>query len=343
MQTITVLRINLFIFYFFLLTTSLSAQPPNRPSPVVVAPVQSKVFVDTLEALGTVKANESVVITSQVTEIVKEVHFSDGQSVNEGDLLVLLDDTEERAQLQEAKVNLEEQKREYRRLLKLVKQNAVPVFEVDAQRSRLKAADAQIDVVKTRIALRRISAPFSGRLGFRNVSQGALVRPGEVMTTLDDLTTVKLDFSVPETFLANLADNQPITAHSQAYPDHVFKGKVSTIDSRVDPVTRAISIRALIDNRDNKLRPGMLLTVTLVKNKKQSLSIPEESLMPRQDKQYVYIVNAEQQVEQREVEIGRRRPGQVEVLSGLEAGMQVITDGTMRVGPGSSVKLVEKN
>ena len=206
--------ISFLIFYFILtslLTTTLNAQ---SPTPVVVVPVKFDIFVDTLEALGTVKANESVDITSQITEIAKEINFADGDYVKKGQLLVLLDDEEEQAQLKEAEVNLEQQQREYQRLSKLVQQKAIPMFEVDAQHSRLKTAEAQIAIVKTRIALRKISAPFSGQLGFRNISQGALVRPGEVITTLDDLAVVKLDFSVPETFLAHLEKNQTVIAHS---------------------------------------------------------------------------------------------------------------------------------
>lgn len=330
------------IFYILLtslITTTVNAQPP---APVIVAPVKFDIFVDTLEALGTVKANESVDITSQITEIAKEIYFYDGDQVEKGQLLVLLDDEEEQAQLKEAEVNLEQQQREYQRLSKLVQQKAIPMFEVDAQRSRLKTAEAQIAIVKTRIALRKIFAPFSGQLGFRNISQGALVRPGEIITTLDDLTVVKLDFSVPETFLAHLETNQTVIARSSAYPDEKFIGKVSTLDTRVDPVTRAIGIRALIDNQAQKLRPGMLLTVELIKNSQQSLMVPEEALVSRKDQQYVYIVNSNQQVEQRAIQIGRRRPGQVEVLSGLTPGTQVITDGTTRVRPGGLVKIIKK-
>lgn len=333
-------RIYILLTLFF--TTTANAQPQKPPTPVMVAPVKFEIFVDTLEALGTVKANESVIITSQLTEIVKEIYFADGDKVKKGQLLVLLDDEEEQAQLKEAQVNLATQQREYRRLNKLVRQKAIPMFEVDAQHSQLKTAQAQIAVVKTRIALRQISAPFTGQLGFRNISQGALIRPGETITTLDDLTVIKLDFNVPATFLAHLKTNQTVIARSAAYPTEKFTGKVSTIDTRVDPITRAITVRALINNQTQKLRPGMLLTIELIKNRQRTLMIPEQALVPRKNKQYVYIINNNQQVEQQTIQIGRRRPGKVEVLSGLTAGTQVITDGTTRVRPGSFVKIIKK-
>jgi membrane fusion protein (multidrug efflux system) len=338
------LHIPIIITIFYSITITYAAPPnkspdPNKPIPVIAALVRYDTFTDTIEALGTTQANEAVIISPKVTETITEINFNDGDHVEPGQLLILLDSEEEQAQFQEALVNLEEQQREYRRLDTLVKQKAIPSFQLDAQRSRLKAAEAQIQIVTSRINDRKIVAPFHGILGFRNVSLGALVKPGDVIATLDDLSVIKLDFTVPETFLANLRSEQSIVAQSKVYPNKSFHGKVATIDSRVDTVTRAVTVRAIIPNEEQLLRPGMLLTVELITTHSQSLTVPEAALIPNKEQQFVYLIN-NNQVEQREVTIGRRQPGKVEILTGLELNQLVIIEGTLRVKPNSPVTII---
>jgi membrane fusion protein (multidrug efflux system) len=173
------------------------------------------------------------------------------------------------------------------------------------------------------------------------VSIGTLVKPGDVITTLDDISIIKVDFTVPEVFLGALSVGMPIRVGVEAYPSRVFEGKVVGIDTRVDPVSRAVAVRAEIPNTDGVLRPGMLMTVSALKNPRVSLSVPEQSLVPLDDKQYVYVVGADMKAERREVKIGARVPGTVEILSGLKAGEKVVVDGTIRLRPGAVVKIAD--
>jgi membrane fusion protein (multidrug efflux system) len=308
--------------------------------PVVVAVVEEDEFLSSLEAVGTTRANESVRLTASITETVDRVFFEDGQEVKAGALLVQLRDEQQQAELREAEVNLAQQRREYERLRGLIAQKAIAQSQLDEQSSRLDAAQAQLAAARARINERRINAPFSGVLGLRQVSPGALVEPGDLIATLEDLSTVKLEFSVPETFLGTLRPGQRVLARSVAFPERPFEGAVTGIDSRVDPVTRAVAVRAAIPNPELVLRPGMLMTVELIKDLRRSLAIPESALVPVGTQQFVFTVDAEDKVARVPVAIGRRRAGDVEILEGLTAGDRVVTEGTLRVRPGTQVRIV---
>lgn len=316
------------------------AEKAAAPVPVVVAAVRRDDFATRVEALGTAKANESIVLTAKVTETVDKVLFQDGQRVPAGELLVKLSSAQEQAELEEAEVDLAEQEREARRLSGLVKQKAISQFQLDEQLSKLDAAKARLAAARARVEDRRISAPFAGVVGIRRVSPGGLVEPGDVIATLDDISIIKLDFSVSETFLRSLRPGLTIHARSAAYPERRFEGQVGTVDSRVDPVTRAVSVRAEIPNPEGLLLPGMLLTVVLEQDLTRSLVIPEGAVIPVGDRQYVFVVNDEDKVERVEVTLGRRRVGEVEVLAGLDEGARVVTEGTLRVKPGATVTIV---
>jgi membrane fusion protein (multidrug efflux system) len=173
------------------------------------------------------------------------------------------------------------------------------------------------------------------------VSIGSVLDTDTVITTLDDTSTIKLDFDVPEVFLSNLDEGMRITAHSAAWPDIKFHGEVATIDTRVDPVSRTVIVRAILPNEEGQLRPGMFLTVSLFKENIQSLVVPEEAIVPERSKQFVLVVGADNVVELREVSTGRRRPGEVEVLKGLSEGELVITEGTLKARNGQVVQIMK--
>jgi len=310
-----------------------------RKTPVKVAEVKQQAFPVVIEALGTAQANESVTITAQNTELVVEVAFEDGQQVEAGQLLVQFDDKEERARVNELEVNLDEAKRQLRRIRNLKQQSAASEQLFDEQQARVNALQAQLDVVNAQLNELQLRAPFSGQLGIREISLGSLVRPADVITTLDDVSVVKVDFSVSESHLASLRSGLNVNASSVAYPGEVFKGSISTVDSRIDPITRSILVRAVIDNSDRKLRPGMLLQITLEKRVLDALVVPEKALVPNEDKQFVYVLNGDK-VTETEVRIGERRPGFVQIVDGVEAGEKVVVEGTLRVRDQSSVNVL---
>ncbi|TAA45933.1 efflux RND transporter periplasmic adaptor subunit [Corallincola spongiicola] len=309
---------------------------------VVVAPVKSVLLEDKVEALATAKANESVVITANETENIAAIYFEDGDQVKKGQLLVKLRDAEQVANLQLAEVALAEQEREYRRIADLVKNRTIAGSELDRIQSLIDAAKARIAAEQAKIDDRQIRAPFAGQLGFRLVSKGGLITPGTVITTLDDLATIKLDFTVPERFMTSLTKGSIVRAYSDAYPDQVFDAHVDTINPRVNPITRAITVRAQLKNQDLRLKPGMLLKLELIHDQRQSLVIPEAAIIALKDKHFVYVVDAENKVSQKQIEVGLRKPGIIEVVAGLSIDEQVITQGVLKIRSGATVTIQEE-
>lgn len=316
------------------------------PQQVIVALARVAEFVDRVEALGTTRANETVRISSNVTEKVAEIRFDDGQTVTAGQLLVVLEKAEEEADLAAAEAVLAERRLAFERAEKLELRKFTATAQLDVRRAALREAEARIEAVKSRIADRVLRAPFSGVVGLRNISVGALVEPGDLITTLDDLSVIKVDFTVPTTYLATLRLGLPIVAKARAFADRAFEGKIKSIGSRVDPVTRSVVARAVLPNDDGKLRPGLLMSVELLKNPRRAIVVPEHALVPRGRRHYVFVVDGGEgnTVMQREVEIGARRPGEVEIVKGLTEGEKVISRGALQVRPGQKViiKAVEE-
>lgn len=317
--------------------TAFAAQPPKAAKHVIVAPVVMKQISDRVEALGTARATESVNITANITEKVTKIHFEDGQQVKAGDILVVLEQAEEQAELKRAQAVRGERKLALDRLLQLEERQLTAPDEIDRTRLELAQAEASISAIKTRISDRVIRAPFDGTVGLRNISVGALVETGDLIATLDDTREIKLDFSVPSVFLSELKPGLKIKARATALDNREYQGEVKSIDSRIDPVTRSIQVRALLPNPDGSIIPGILMQVDLLRNTRQALVIPEASLLPLADKQYVMLrvqKDGKDTVEKKLVKIGLRLPGYVEVLEGLSAGDQVVTHGNSKVRPG---------
>ncbi|MCH8347352.1 MAG: efflux RND transporter periplasmic adaptor subunit [Proteobacteria bacterium] len=312
----------------------------NPGTPVVVQKVSPYLFADIIEAIGTARANESVTLTAQISDTVQKVHFTDGAEVEAGTILVTLTNAEELANVSGALASYTEARQQFERTKPLVGKGALSQASLDAATRTLDEATARLNAARARAGDYVITAPFAGLLGLRQVSPGTLVSPGTEITTLDDITIIKLDFSIPERFISILRPGQEIAAKAAAYPDMEFRGIVKTINSRVNPVTRAVAVRAEIDNRDRYLRPGMLLTVDLVSNLKEALSVPEKSLIPVGGSQFVFVVGEDNKVERIEIEVGRRYGNRVEVLSGLKAGDLIVISGLLRLGPGMAVRVL---
>ena len=298
---------------------------------VISAPVETRNFADIVEALGTARARESVILTSRVSDTVSKVFFEDGQIVKKGDLLIVLESDEERAQLKEAYATLSEAESQHARLKDLVARGNASTSNLDAQNRRVEEARFRVEAAEARLADRRIKAPFDGVLGLRQVSEGTFLTSNTAITTIDAVDLIKLDFTVPERFIATLAAGQIVEAEVEAYPGRLFKGKITTVDSRVDPITRSVLVRAEMPNADNALRPGLLMTVEVISRTWDGLSVVEQAVVPSAGKNFVFVVK-DGLAERRLVMLGLRRPGYVEVLEGLAAGERVVVEGTFRLG-----------
>lgn len=311
----------------------------EAPTVRVVA-ASEQTFYDVVRAIGTAQARESIVITPKVQDVIRTIRFESGDRVRAGQVLVELANVEQTAELAEAKASLEVESREYERFQELAQRGFAPAARVEAARAAHERALARVQALESRIADRTIRAPFAGVVGLRTASPGALARPGEPIGTLDDISTIKLDFDVPEPQVAQMRPGAALVATTAAFPGETFTGRIDVVDTRVDPQSRTLKVRALLPNRDGRLKPGMLMSVEVRANPREALAAPEVALLERIDGAYVLRVVASEEgdrVEQVRVSVGQRFGGQVEILDGLAANDRVIVEGVQRARPGQRV------
>ncbi|TDB28958.1 efflux RND transporter periplasmic adaptor subunit [Stenotrophomonas sp. ATCM1_4] len=306
--------------------------------PVTLQVVQPSAWNDTLQAIGTAKARESIIVTAKVSEIIDTVHFESGQQVTTGTPLVTLRGDAQQAALAQAQATFAEADRLYLRQRELAAQQLVAHSTLDTQKSIRDAAEARVRQMRADITDRQVRAPFAGVLGIRQVSPGSLVTPTTAIATLDDISRVHVDFQVPEAELASLQPGDKVTGSSVAYPGRSFDGEVSTVDARVDPGSRAVTVRADFVNADHALRPGMLLDVRVFRPERQALVIPEIAVVQVGRDSFVYRVKDDASVERVDVRTGTRRAGVVEITEGLKAGERIVVDGTGKLRPGIRVE-----
>lgn len=320
----------------------LFAAPPSGPPGVIVSVVEIRSFPLSAEALGNARSNESVDIRPKITAELTGISFEEGQTVEAGDVLVKLNNLEQVADLAAARATLVDSTASYKRSSELFKSSVGSESQLLQDEARKIADEAMVSVAETRLAETVVRAPFAGRIGLRRVSIGSLLGPSTIITTLDDTSVIKVDFDLPEVYLSRLEPGLVVRARSAAWPDQVFTGSVASVDTRVDPVSRTIRVRSIMPNEDGLLRPGMFLTVTLLNDSVESMVIPERALIPERSIQYVLVVADNKVVEKRAVRIGRRRPGEVEVLEGLTVGELVIVDGTQKAREGKPVNILSE-
>ncbi len=309
----------------------------DRPTPVTTIRLQPETFAERISAIGTVKARESVTVTAKVSELVQQVHFDSGDEVRAGAPLITLSDQQQRAALNEAQATADEADRLFRRQSELAQQQLIARSQLDTQRATRDSANARVGQIRAQLADRVIRAPFSGVLGLRQVSPGALVTPGTPIATLDELARVYVDFPLPESQLSLASQGRAITGTAAAYPDRTFDGVVAIVDARVDPGTRAVTVRADLPNPERLLRPGMLVNVTLPSAERQALMVPEIAVVQVGRDSFVYRAKDDGSVEQVRLTLGARGDGKVEIVDGAKAGDRIVVDGTGKLRPGAKI------
>lgn len=329
---------------FVLLFPSLfgNAFAAGKAVEVIVEAVSRQTIDSRIEALGTLKANESIQVTSNITKKITKINFDDGQRINKGDVLVELASTEEQALLNEARFNSDDAHKQYLRVKSMLASNAASQSLLDQRLSEYEAFRARYLAIESRLDELKLSAPFRGVVGLRHVSVGALVTPGDIITTLIDDSKMKLDFSVPAIHLRSLRIGLPITAKSGALGGKSFTGVISGIDNQIDPVTRSIKVRALLPNEQLDLKSGMLMRVDLYADQREVLVISESALVPLGSNNFVFVIQNENSTtlaERRPVTIGQRLHGEVEILSGLNENEQIITHGVQKIRAGQEVMI----
>lgn len=311
-----------------------------RPVTVEVSRAETRTMRDTVEAVGTTRAVKSVDIVPEANGRLVELTITPGTPVAAGAVLARLDDSIQRADLSEAVAVLTEQRQTLDRIRQLSRSNAVSQAALEDATARLAEAQADMERARRRLEDRAITAPFAGVVGLTNYDVGARVSDGQVLTRLDDLTEVEVEFSLPETVFSQVRRGQTAMARSAAFPDRRFRGTVTAVDSRIDPVSRAFRTRAVIPNPDSTLPAGMFLSLTLVLSEQDRITVPEEAIVFQAAETYVFVDDGGT-ARRRTVETGQRRDGRIAVLSGLDEGEEVVVRGLQRVRDGTPLTILD--
>ncbi|MBY5988619.1 MULTISPECIES: efflux RND transporter periplasmic adaptor subunit [Roseovarius] len=310
----------------------------SGPVTIEVAAAETQRLYQTVEAVGTTRAAISIEIVPESDGRIVELAITPGAQVEQGALLVRLDDAIERADLAEAEARLTERRQVLERIEQLRSTNAVSQASLEEAVARLAEAEAQLDRARQRLDDRTILAPFAGVLGLAEVDRGARVTSDDVITRLDDLSEVELEFSLPETLFAQVRRGMTVEARSVAFDDHIFEGQIDTVDSRIDPVSRAFRTRAVIPNPEGLLPAGMFMSLTLTLSESDALMVPEEAIVFQAAETYVFGVSDGVAI-RTPVRTGQRQDGQVAILSGLQPGQEVAIRGLGRLRDGAEVKV----
>lgn len=312
------------------------------PTQVTAVPVATREFASRIEDLGTLEPRERVVLTANAADRVTGIFFEDGQRVARGKVLMTLVNEEEIAQLESSQATAANAQLVFERNQRLASNDAIAQLELERSKSAAEAAQANVSAIQARLRDRVLVAPFSGVLGFRQVSQGAYVSPGQAVATLIDDSEMRLEFGVPSISITSLRVGLPVGATTKDIPGRSFTGKITSIDNAIDPVTLAVKVRATLPNKDGALRAGTSMNATLMSQARSSLSVPEIAVIAEGSKTYVYVVDQSKQpavAAKTEVVLGMRERGLVEVVSGLQPGDMIVTDGVLKLRPNAPVRI----
>ncbi len=319
---------------------SANAGASAAPVPVEARPVSIGPVANAVSAVGTLRANESVVIRPEIDGRITAIHFEEGTPVAKGAALFSFDNFVARAELAEAEASLALSIRNYSRAEGLYKKGAGTGRGVDEARASLESDRAKIDLAKARLDKTKIAAPFAEIVGLRRVSVGDYASSGDELVNLESIDPIKVDFRIPERYLAGLHPGQILDIEVDAYPGRHFRGRVFAVDPRIDPDGRSIALRAEVPNAEELLRPGLFGRVRLVLNvRDNAITIPEQAIIPLGNARFVFTV-VDGKAVKTEIALGQRGPGWVEVSEGLAPDAIVVTAGQLKIRDGTPVEVV---
>lgn len=314
--------------------------PVGRATNVSAVVVAERPFIDRIEVLGVAKGRQSVTITSNTAELITAVHFTDGQAVARGQVLVDLKSASEDAAIAEAGVRLAQAERDYQRWKTLADRGVAPRVSAEQYLAARETAKAGVASAQAQKLDRVIRAPFAGRVGISDVAPGMLISPGTAIVTLDDVSLIRVDFSVPDRYLASMREGLPISARPDALPGETFVGRIAQIDTRIDPTTRAVKARAEFPNPGGRLKPGMLVKVSIDQGQRTAAAVPEAAVQFEGTQASVFVIakGPKGQVARRtSVDTGLSAGGFVEIRSGVKSGDKIVADGLNRIQDGAPI------
>ena len=293
-----------------------------------------------VNAVGTVLADAAAVLRAEVPGQILELHFEDGQPVAKGDRLFSIEATVLEAEANEARANAEQSEAAYTRARELIDDKLISATEFDTARANYNVGVARLLSSEARLSKTVIRAPFDGFAGLRRINIGDYATVGQELVDVVRLDPLRVEFSVPETLLAQLKPGQPVNVEVGAYPDEAFPGRITAIAPQVDVAGHSVLLRAELPNGDLRLRPGLFAQVTVtLAEKPDAIVLPEQAIWPIGNDKTVFVIE-EGKARRQTVTLGQREPGFVEVVTGLSAGDEVVTAGQMKIFDGAAVKTI---
>ncbi len=308
--------------------------------PVKAVPVEVGKVSDEVTAVGSLLAEESVIIRPEMDGRIVSLHFKEGQAVAAGTRLVSIDSSEFEAQAAAVRADLKTEEQRLVRTKELHQQNFISKDALDVQLGAVDRLKAHLAEAESRVAKTVIRAPFSGTVGLRMISPGAYVKAGTDIVRLESIGTIKADFRIPELYMSKLGSNQEIAIRLDAYPGEEFRGRIYAVEPVVDEQTRTILMRARIPNKGNKLKPGMFVRVAVtLANRPNAIIVPEQAIWPQGQDNFVFRV-VDGKAALTKIQIGNRQPGRVEIIQGLNATDTVVTEGQIKLRDGAPVMVM---
>lgn len=333
------------VFGWKYLQTQGKSAANTGPPPAVVSTrrVTSERWQPALESIGSITPTRGVVVSAEVPGIVRKIYFDSGQKVDEGELLVEMDVEVDRAELDALQADRRLAEITRNRVSQIVRDNLGPRSELDEAQAKLDRTDAEIAAKQAMIRKKSIRTPFAGELGIRIINPGQYLAPGDEIVQLVGLDPIYAEYSLPERYLSELQIGQGVTVRVQAYPETVFEGRIYAISPSIQTASRSVRVRALIDNPDRRLRPGMFAEVdTLLDERDRVLTLPERAVTYNPYGESVFVVNEADGVKTvslTQIETGQVRGGRVEIVSGLDEGAEVVSDGHNKLRNGQAISV----
>lgn len=307
---------------------------------VEAKPVERTDFETFISAVGTLKANESIIVRPQEGGVIKSVSFSSGEYVKKGEVLLELEDRVLQAQLQEALAKRDTRKAEYDRAESLFAKKAYPKSKRDEALGNYKVSKASVDLMQAKVQQSILSAPFDGIVGLKDVSVGAYIKPGEEIVSLDNVDPILIDFRISEIHLDKVTVGQTVQVEIDGFSQNLYEATIEAIDPVVDAAGHSIRVRAKMQNRGRDLKPGLFARVRFTESlHEKTMIVPESAVETEGNQEFVYAV-IDGIARRAPIKTGGRNGRDVEVKSGLQPGMMVVTSGQMRIGEGFPVIVV---
>lgn len=359
MVLVTVTALILLVFVMVWIVPGEKVETPQAPraAPVAAMKVGTRTFRETVRGIGSLESPSEVEISAEVAGRVSSLRFQEGSAVEQGQVLVELNAAKARSQLvareaalQSANVQLANLQRTFERQQKLVEQGLVSEEEFEEVRTERNSARAAVEQAEAELALTReqledttVRAPFAGTISEKLVDEGAIVSPGDPLAHLYRLDPLEFSFSVPERFSGRLAVGQPVSVTTAAYPEQSFPGEVTFVSPSISEETRTLAVKATVPNPERKLKPGAFATGLVTVGKRENRPVvPAEALVAIRSGYMVFVVE-DGRARSREISVGLRRDGVVEITEGLQPGETIVRSGHMRVNPGMPVKIVSES